>query len=192
MSSQRGRRLSPRLIALEQDCERVLQGGCRYRCYAGTVSSGGGPLRARRFGQPWVGPHAVQRQGVLPQGGTLLARFWRTSFPSRTSSSFNCVRPYQDVVSTKRAIENYSNADATFPSTREAKFLVAITDAFDSGDAETFTGAVAEYDRYGIISRGRVLALADRASRRLTKLDNWKTGILLAIKKSIAEEPGLV
>ena len=80
----------------------------------------------------------------------------------------------------------------SFPSTREAKFLVAITDAFDSGDAETFTGAVAEYDRYGIISRGRVLALADRASRRLTKLDNWKTGILLAIKKSIAEEPGLV
>lgn len=78
-----------------------------------------------------------------------------------------------DVVSTKRAIENYSNADTTFSSTREAKFLFAVTDAFDSGDAETFTGAVAEYDR-------------------LTKLDNWKTGILLKIKKSIAEEPGLV
>lgn len=28
-------------------------------------------------------------------------------------------------------------------------------------------------------------------ARRLTKLDNWKTGILLAIKRQIAEEPSL-
>lgn len=54
---------------------------------------------------------------------------------------------YQDVVSTQRAIEQYSNADPSFPSTREAKFLVALVEAFDSGDAETYTGAVAEYDR---------------------------------------------
>lgn len=26
---------------------------------------------------------------------------------------------------------------------------------------------------------------------RLTKLDNWKTGILLAIKRQISEEPSL-
>ncbi|KAI5475294.1 vesicular-fusion protein Sec17 [Pseudohyphozyma bogoriensis] len=77
-----------------------------------------------------------------------------------------------DIVSTKRAIDEYSMADGTFPSTREAKFLHAITDAFDAGDAETYTGAVAEYDR-------------------LTKLDNWKTNILLKIKNAIAEEPGL-
>lgn len=53
----------------------------------------------------------------------------------------------QDDVSTKRAIDNYSTADGTFPSTREAKFLNAITDAFEAGDAEAYTGAVAEYDR---------------------------------------------
>lgn len=53
----------------------------------------------------------------------------------------------QDVVSTKRAIETYDQQDTTFASTREAKFLHAITDAFDQGDAEAFTGAVAEYDR---------------------------------------------
>lgn len=51
------------------------------------------------------------------------------------------------MVSTQRAIEQYSNADPSFPSTREAKFLVALVEAFDSGDAETYTGAVAEYDR---------------------------------------------
>lgn len=77
-----------------------------------------------------------------------------------------------DVITAKRAIETYSAADGTFPSTREGIFLNAVTDAYDSGDVDTFTGAVAEYDR-------------------LTKLDNWKTGILLKIKKSIAEEPSM-
>ncbi|KAK4049816.1 vesicular-fusion protein S17 [Microbotryomycetes sp. JL201] len=77
-----------------------------------------------------------------------------------------------DVVSTKRALEQYATQDTTFAGTREQKFVEAVTDAFDAGDAEAFTDAVAEYDR-------------------LTKLDNWKTGILLAIKRQIAEEPSL-
>ncbi|GAA5902790.1 alpha-soluble NSF attachment protein SEC17 [Sporobolomyces salmoneus] len=77
-----------------------------------------------------------------------------------------------DVVSTKRAIDNYCTADPTFASTRECQFLNAIADAFDAGDAEGFTAAVAEYDR-------------------LTKLDQWKTTILLNIKRSIADEPSL-
>jgi alpha-soluble NSF attachment protein len=53
----------------------------------------------------------------------------------------------QDVVSTKRAIDNYCNADPSFATTRECKFLNAIADAFDAGDAEAFTAEVAEYDR---------------------------------------------
>ncbi|KAM0746765.1 TPR-like protein [Meredithblackwellia eburnea MCA 4105] len=77
-----------------------------------------------------------------------------------------------DVVSTKRAIDQYSQDDPSFGSTREAKFLLSITDAFDAGDAEGYTGAVAEYDR-------------------LTKLDAWKTDLLLRIKNAIAEEPTL-
>lgn len=77
-----------------------------------------------------------------------------------------------DVVSTKRAIENYQAMDNTFTGTREEKFLSAITDAYDAGDPDAFTNEVAEFDR-------------------MLKLDNWKTTILLKIKKSIAEEPGL-
>ncbi|GAA5867051.1 hypothetical protein JCM5296_002736 [Sporobolomyces johnsonii] len=77
-----------------------------------------------------------------------------------------------DVVSTKRAIDTYCSADPTFATTRECKFVNLIADAFDAGDAEEFTAAVAEYDR-------------------LTKLDQWKTGILLTIKRQIAEEPSL-
>ena len=50
-------------------------------------------------------------------------------------------------MSTKRAIEQYETQDTTFASQREAKFVHAITDAFDAGDAEAFTAAVAEYDR---------------------------------------------
>lgn len=54
---------------------------------------------------------------------------------------------FQDVVSTQRALGQYEMQDTTFASTREAKFVHAITDAFDAGDPEAFTAAVAEYDR---------------------------------------------
>ncbi|GAA6031277.1 hypothetical protein JCM8097_005580 [Rhodosporidiobolus ruineniae] len=75
-----------------------------------------------------------------------------------------------DVVSTKRAIDSYCNADPSFATTRECKFLNAIADAFDGGDAEAFTAEVAEFDR-------------------LTRLDQLKTTLLLNIKRNIAEEP---
>src|SRR4051812_9330456 len=48
----------------------------------------------------------------------------------------------------------------------------SILEAVEGGDVENFTNKVAEYDH-------------------LSKLDNWKTTILLRIKKSIQEEPSL-
>lgn len=66
----------------------------------------------------------------------------------------------------------YGNQDTTFMSTREAKFLNALLEAVEAGDQEAFTGAVVEFDQ-------------------VTKLDNWKTGILLKIKRGIEEEPTL-
>lgn len=51
-------------------------------------------------------------------------------------------------MSTKRALEQYETQDTTFASQREAKFMHAITDAYDAGDSEAFRLAVAEYDRY--------------------------------------------
>ncbi|GAA5827429.1 hypothetical protein JCM10212_002760, partial [Sporobolomyces blumeae] len=77
-----------------------------------------------------------------------------------------------DVVSTKRALDNYCTSDPSFATTRECQFVNAVAESFDAGDAEGFTAAVAEYDR-------------------LTKLDQWKTGLLLTIKRQIAEEPSL-
>ncbi|KAG8892834.1 vesicular-fusion protein S17 [Tulasnella sp. 403] len=84
-----------------------------------------------------------------------------------------CALAMQDAVTARRNYGRYSARDVTFPSTREAKFLNALIEAVEAGDQEAFTGAVVEYDQ-------------------ITKLDNWKTSILLKIKKGIQDEPGLV
>jgi alpha-soluble NSF attachment protein len=69
-------------------------------------------------------------------------------------------------------LNKYGGQDNTFPSTREAKFVSVLIDMYDAGDVEGFTGALVEYDQ-------------------VSKLDNWKTAILLKIKRGIQEEPGL-
>jgi len=83
-----------------------------------------------------------------------------------------CTLAAQDSVTARRNLSRYATQDVTFPSTREAKFLNALVEAVEAGDPEAFTGAVVEYDQ-------------------ITKLDNWKTSILLKIKKGIQDEPSL-
>lgn len=78
-----------------------------------------------------------------------------------------------DVVGTKRALERYAEMDPSFVQSREYKFLLAIVDAYEAGNQEEFTNQVAEFDA-------------------MMKLDSWKTAILLNIKRSIQEEPGLL
>jgi alpha-soluble NSF attachment protein len=75
-------------------------------------------------------------------------------------------------VSARRNLSRYGQTDVTFPSTREAKFIVVLLEALEQGDEDAFTNAVYEYDQ-------------------VTKLDNWKTAILLKIKKGIQQAPGL-
>ncbi|TFK98740.1 vesicular-fusion protein SEC17 [Pterulicium gracile] len=74
-----------------------------------------------------------------------------------------------DVVTAKRNMGKYASQDVTFPSTREAKFINALVEACETGDVEAFTGAVVEFDQ-------------------VTKLDNWKTNMLLKIKRGIQTE----
>jgi len=83
-----------------------------------------------------------------------------------------CSLAMQEPVITKRNMSRYATLDTTFASTREAKFASALLEAVEAGDPESFTGAVFEYDQ-------------------VTKLDNWKTAILLKIKKGMQEVPGL-
>jgi len=77
-----------------------------------------------------------------------------------------------DVVSADRALERYQDMDASFSVQRECKFLLEIINACKSYDVEAFTTAVVEYDS-------------------ISKLDSWKTTILLKVKKSIKEEEQL-
>ncbi|KAL1748447.1 soluble NSF attachment protein [Schizophyllum fasciatum] len=84
-----------------------------------------------------------------------------------------CSLAMNDAVTARRNLTKYERQDVTFESTREAKFAKALIEAIEAGDSEAFTGAVFEYDR-------------------ISKLDNWKTAILLKIKRTIQEEPGLM
>ena len=77
----------------------------------------------------------------------------------------------QDAVAARRNLTKHSSLDTTFSSTRECKFVNILIDAMDNGDQEMFTAAVFEFDQ-------------------IMKLDNWKTNILLKIKRNIGEEVG--
>jgi len=68
-------------------------------------------------------------------------------------------------------LETFAQKDVTFPSTREAKFAYELMSACEEGDVERFTAAVFGYDQ-------------------VTKLDNWKTGVLLRVKKALEEDEG--
>jgi len=90
----------------------------------------------------------------------------------RASLCALCMGQGQETVLVRRNMTRYATQDPGFPSTREAKFVTALADAVDQGDQEQYTAAVFDYDQ-------------------MTKLDNWKTGILLKVKKLIQEDSGL-
>lgn len=79
-----------------------------------------------------------------------------------------------DLVAAERSITRYSDWDVSFNSQRENKLLLAILNAFKENDIEEFTMAVAEFDA-------------------ISKLDAWKTNMLLRIKTAIkAQEDDLL
>lgn len=65
-----------------------------------------------------------------------------------------------------RALESYREIDPTFASTREHQLLVDLVQAIEQGDQEAFADKLFQYDQ-------------------LSKLDKWKTTLLLRIKDSI-------
>jgi alpha-soluble NSF attachment protein len=78
---------------------------------------------------------------------------------------------FQDLVVGQRLLDDFARKDVTFPSTREAKFANELMSACEEGDVERYTAAVFQYDQ-------------------VTKLDNWKTGVLLKVKKALEEDEG--
>jgi alpha-soluble NSF attachment protein len=74
-----------------------------------------------------------------------------------------------DSVATGRAFEKYRDLDPTFPSTREHQLLVDLAEAVEAGDQEQFADKLFQYDQ-------------------MSKLDKWKTTILLRVKNAIEEK----
>ena len=68
----------------------------------------------------------------------------------------------------KQALEKYREMDPTFPSTREHQLLVDLIEAVEAGDQEAFADKLFQYDQ-------------------MSKLDKWKTTILLRVKNAIEE-----
>lgn len=79
-----------------------------------------------------------------------------------------CHLATKDMISATRALEKYSEMDPTFPSQREYKLLADICEAVSDNNREKFEDDLAAFDR-------------------MTKLDKWKTTILLRIKDQIEE-----
>eukprot|EP01086_Lenisia_limosa_P015974 TRINITY_DN5478_c0_g1_i1.p1 TRINITY_DN5478_c0_g1~~TRINITY_DN5478_c0_g1_i1.p1 ORF type:complete len:319 (+),score=94.72 TRINITY_DN5478_c0_g1_i1:102-959(+) len=75
----------------------------------------------------------------------------------------------KDYVCARNGLESYQNMDPSFVGSREAKLLEALCDAADNMDVESFTNAVYDFDA-------------------ISKLDTWKTTMLLRIKNGLRED----
>ncbi|KAF9822130.1 hypothetical protein IEO21_00124 [Rhodonia placenta] len=116
-------------------------------------------------------PQAIARYEQVANG-SLSSALTRYSVKEYWLRASLCALAMGDTVSAKRNLGKYSSLDTSFSTTREAKFVNVLIEAIEAGDLETYTAAVFEFDQ-------------------VTKLDNWKTNILLKIKRGIQEEPGL-
>lgn len=74
-----------------------------------------------------------------------------------------------DTVATKRALEQYSELDNTFPGTREFMLLNDLVQCVEQGDQDAFAEKLFHFDQ-------------------LSKLDKWKTTLLLRVKNNIEKE----
>lgn len=72
-------------------------------------------------------------------------------------------------MATNRALESYVDLDPAFAATREHKLLVDLAAAVEQGDQETFSDKLFQFDQ-------------------MSKLDKWKTKILLRVKDAIEQQ----
>ncbi|KAI9503333.1 vesicular-fusion protein S17 [Coemansia spiralis] len=79
-----------------------------------------------------------------------------------------CRLAIPDDVGAAEAVERYKDLDPGFSNTRECKFLDDIIADIKRGDIQAFTDHTALYDQ-------------------ISQLDNWKTSLLLSIKRHMSE-----
>ncbi|KAJ3307162.1 vesicular-fusion protein S17 [Kappamyces sp. JEL0829] len=83
--------------------------------------------------------------------------------------AFICVLCINDSVRSKSTLDKYLTMDPSFKGTRECALCTSLLETIEAGDSEAFTAALQDFDR-------------------MTKLDEWKTSLLLRVKKSIEED----
>ena len=70
-------------------------------------------------------------------------------------------------------VDKYVSLDSGFASSRERQLIDEILEAWNNDDLESFTHSLTQFDR-------------------IMPLDEWKTMLLLRIKKSFEQEPDLL
>lgn len=80
-----------------------------------------------------------------------------------------CHLAEQDVVAADRAVTIYINWDPSFASTRECQLLKDMIECVKESDTKLLSTKLFEYDQF-------------------SRLDNWKSAILLKIKNDIANQ----
>ncbi|SCV02059.1 LAMI_0G15500g1_1 [Lachancea mirantina] len=78
-----------------------------------------------------------------------------------------CYMAADDQVAAQKSLNEAVSEDSNFASSREHELLTALIECYSAGDVEHFSAKVYEFDRY-------------------SKLDKWKTTVLLKIKDSMA------
>lgn len=79
-----------------------------------------------------------------------------------------CHLATKDMISTQRALEKYRDMDPGFASQREHQLLIDLVQAIEEGDQEKYADKLYAYDQ-------------------MSKLDKWKTALLLRIKNDIQD-----
>jgi len=77
-----------------------------------------------------------------------------------------------DAIASAQALQKFNNMDFTFQESREGKFGAQLVECVENFDSDGFATSCFEYDR-------------------ISKLDPWKTSILVKVKRSIADEGGI-
>lgn len=79
-----------------------------------------------------------------------------------------CYIAFKDMVTARRKLEQYKEKDPQFAGQRECQLLSDVIEAVEAGNQEQFTDKVYAYDQ-------------------MSRLDKWKTEILVKIKSQIEE-----
>lgn len=82
-----------------------------------------------------------------------------------------CLLARGDIVTAEAALNKFKDMDYTFGGSRECKLMEDVCAAFKDGSTDAFTDAVYNYDQ-------------------ISKLDPWKTSVLLKIKSAIQKANG--